>query len=221
MLLDLIIPLFSFRWPWLLMSSNSSWSASLFLFAVVALFRPESPAFAVVIRVRRSSNLYQYKSNRSASFKPQPPFIYINVCVYVCASADLMFFCAFCLWLSLLCAIYTTIPTPWRHCICLSQLQHLPSVMVAPRPNSAAPNCRRYHHHHRHLHWSRFNDFSVYISVYREHFATDLFRPRAQPTYKPSIHTLHHEDPNHPTISEPLKHSNQRRAPSTPCLAAI
>lgn len=110
MLLDLIIPLFSFRWPWLLMSSNSSWSASLFLFAVVALFRPESPAFAVVIRVRRSSNLYQYKSNRSASFKPQPPFIYINVCVYVCASADLMFFCAFCLWLSLLCAIYTISP---------------------------------------------------------------------------------------------------------------
>lgn len=84
MLLDLIIPLFSFRWPWLLMSSNSSWSASLFLFAVVALFRPESPAFAVVIRVRRSSNLYQYKSNRSASFKPQPPFIYIYKCVCVC-----------------------------------------------------------------------------------------------------------------------------------------
>lgn len=41
---------------------------------------------AAVIRVRRSSNLYQYKSNRSASSSPSASAYPVRVC------ADLMFF---------------------------------------------------------------------------------------------------------------------------------
>lgn len=86
-----------------------SWSASLFLFAVdVALLRIESPVLADVIRVRRSSNLYQYESNRSASFTPA---LSANVCVCVLIWCFFSLF-AFYLWLSLLCAIYTASPKP-------------------------------------------------------------------------------------------------------------